>query len=310
MSRTATHRKIRRTAPVLCTALLAVGLVTVATPANAQDIRRYGPEGEQSGSGSSGGSGSGRSGPYYPGQPRPKQQAGDKSSNRGSGGQGKSKKKKGKSEDWGSYRIRMYQPEQNSGTTRRSGASTTDRTGTAPSSKAGDTESTESADETSSGETSTGKTDNKERKSQYGGVVPGKKDVVDHLKEFQKGKSEKSGPNRLTWLGFRPEKEATRIFVQTSRTVDYSIDVTDAGETVVVTLSGTEFATRNFARTIDTSHFNRTVQSVKAREDGEDITVRIQLDKTEQPDVTQKGSYMYVDFPHRSGEPAKSDGES
>jgi hypothetical protein len=250
------------------------GLVVVAfaIPASAQNIRTYGDDSSQSGGSGGGGGSQSQSGGQmvYPGQPMPEQS----SSNSGTS-QKKSSKSKEEEGSSASYEIKIHDP----------------------TAKQGGEESTDSGSEA---------VEQKPKSDGYRGIVPGERDEVDHLKEQRESGSSTSNPNKLTWLGFQPKDDKTRVFIQTARSPDYNVSESDGGRRMVVTLENTELSDRNFQRSIDTSFFDRNITSIDARPgSGNTVDVTIELESSESPSVETSEDYLYIDFPH-----SESDGDS
>ncbi|MFW5966348.1 MAG: AMIN domain-containing protein [Persicimonas sp.] len=252
-----------------CASLAIVVLVGIAlgTNAPAQEIRSYGDDGDSSQSGDdSGGSGE-RGGGWVPGQPEPEQSEGESEEQ-----QTQQKEEEadgegeGKDEDapTPSHRVSMY--------------------GGSGGGAQGDSELPSTLDMTID--------------QLYRGVIPGSRDEVAHLKSAH----DDGGPNKLTWLGFRPTDDETRIFFQTAREAQYDLDEDRDEARIELTLDDTQIASRNFQRFIDTSYFERNVERVEAREgnDGE-VVITIELDSFEAPQIETEGNYVYLKFPYEGG---------
>lgn len=251
--------------PQLCLVGFVVAGVAFATPADAQKIRTYGDQ--SSSSSSSGGSGSSSAGSqggaaWYPGMPQP--------SSGGQGGQAAGQQQEGQQQQGeqgeegisATYRVKMY--------------------GSSPGSAEGPRTTLDMAIE-----------------QMYRGVIPGKRDEVEHLnKEDDDGVT---GPNRLTWLGFQPDDARTRIFIQTSREADYEQSVNTEKKTMTLTLYNTELSDKNFSRFVDTSFFDRNVQMIEAKDGGDSVVISIEMSEVERPAIQQAANYLYLDFPHESG---------
>ncbi len=232
---------------------------------SAQEIRQYGNQGGDSGGGGES-SGDAEGGTYYPGQPQPET---EQTSSEGRESASGEESNEGDSESAGSYRIRLHGED--------------------------DSEDDEQNDDNTSAEAPV----DKPPSELYGGVIPGARDEVEHLKDDES--SESSKPNRLTWLGFKPERDRTRIFLQTSRTPEYDVTEEDDG-TIVVALEDTNIAARNFSRTIDASYFNRNVRTIRARPRGERVRIEIDMQESESPSISTEGQYLYLDFARDSEE--------
>ena len=130
----------------------------------------------------------------------------------------------------------------------------------------------------------------------YRGVIPGKRDEVDHISAAAGGERY----NPLTWVGFQAESERTRVFFQAPRALQYRIGEDRETGDLLVTFSNARITERNFSRFIDASFFNRSVQRIEAREVRRGtVEVRITRRDGATPNVTVDGQYLYLDFPHR-----------
>lgn len=108
-----------------------------------------------------------------------------------------------------------------------------------------------------------------------------------------------SGVNAIEWIGFHPEDERTRIFVQTTRPVRYNVDHDASAQQVVLTIEGAQITRSNFRRFIDARHFERDVERIETRElDGQTIEVTVTLQGDDRPTVTDDGRFLFMDFPY------------
>lgn len=258
-----------RSAPrQLAATLAAVATLGVAFGASAQDIRNYGND-SSGGSGGGGGGGGGGGQVVYPGAPQPQQSQGGQQSS----GQQKKQQKQGEEDGEGptaNYAIKIHEPGEFE----------------KPEAKEASDEDLDLSDE-----------------KMYGGIIPGVRDVVDHLQDAQESGQSRSGSNKLTWVGFNAEKERTRVFVQTARSADYDVERNRDDKTIVVRLDNTEISAKNFDRDIDASYFDRGIRGIDAeRATGGDVTVEVRLDEYQDPDVEAEGNYIYLDFPYSSEE--------
>lgn len=133
----------------------------------------------------------------------------------------------------------------------------------------------------------------------YRGIIPNTHDTLPHVAVHQRRAAR--GANRLTWIGFQPFDDSTRIFLQTGRSADYRIAHSPDGLTITVRLSNTAIALSNFRREIDASFFGRPVVSIDARAAGGGATdVIIELDRDAAYEVTEgtgtDGAYVFLDF--------------
>lgn len=120
----------------------------------------------------------------------------------------------------------------------------------------------------------------------YAGVTPGHRDEVDHIARRA---------NELTWLGFQPLADRTRVFIQTGTEARHA--VIDEGDTLRIVLHGTRVSDRNLRRSVDTRYFDRSVRSVTARAQGPQTTEIVIVRGTQARfTVERSGNYIYVDF--------------
>ena len=141
----------------------------------------------------------------------------------------------------------------------------------------------------------------REENELYQGVIPGQRDDVDHLRALK----EEAGddPTVITWVGFRPEDDRTRVFFQSPQPVQYQVDEVRDGNQLSVTFERATIPERNFTRFIDASHFDRAVERIEVEElGGGDVEVTLQLNEDLVPATTIDGQYLYLDFPHEEPE--------
>ena len=131
----------------------------------------------------------------------------------------------------------------------------------------------------------------------YRGVIPGKRDEVDHISASRNGERY----NPLTWVGFQAEPDRTRVFFQAPQALQYRVGEDRETGDLLVTFSNARITERNFSRFIDASFFNRSVQRIEAREVRRGtVEVRITRRDGATPNVTVDGQYLYLDFAHQS----------
>lgn len=133
----------------------------------------------------------------------------------------------------------------------------------------------------------------------YRGIIPNTQDTLPHVAVHQRRAAR--GANRLTWIGFQPFDDSTRVFLQTGRDADYRVAESPDGLTVTIRLSNTAIALSNFRRTIDASYFGRPVVSIDAMAAGGGATdVVIELDRDAGWEITEgagvDGAYVFIDF--------------
>lgn len=245
-------------------------LALFASPADGQEIRNYGNQGSDSG----GGGGGQNTQTVYPGQPTPQSNQGssDRQSNEQQSRQQSKQGEKG-DEAMKSYEIRLHE----------------------------DSESPRGQNRRSQ------KIDQPANKM-YKGIIPGEREEVDHLKQDREEGKSPTKPNRLTWIGFQPKEDKTRVFIQMARQADYSVSREDDGKRIVLTLENAKVTAGNFRRHIDTRYFGRTVQRIDTKVVGDrTIELHISLAAPKSPSVEAKEDYLYVDFAYDNPEKDESD---
>jgi hypothetical protein len=245
-------------------------LVLFTSPVFAQEIRRYGDQGGGSSSSSSGGGGGGGSGRMtYPGAPRPQSQGNQgNQGNQQNNARQQKKQQEGEGEEISeSYAIKIHEP------------------GNRFDQQQNDQEGEEQPDMF-----------DQPADKIYRGVIPGARDQVDHLEQEASGASG-SSLNRLTWIGFQPKDDKSRIFLQFARSPEYSVSRRDDGKTIAVKLDRTQVAAGNFRRQIDTRFFERAIRRIDTEVTGsETVELLIRLEEQKSPSIETDGNYLYVDF--------------
>lgn len=245
-------------------------LVLFTSPVFAQEIRRYGDQGGGSSSSGGGGGGGGNTRMTYPGAPRPQSQGNQ--GNQQNARQQQNQQKEGEEEEISeSYAIKIHEPgerfdQQQEGSEQQNQPDMFDQ----PADKI------------------------------YRGVIPGARDQVDHL-EQKASQTSGSGTNRLTWIGFQPKDDKSRVFLQFSQSPEYSVSRRDDGKTIALKLDRTRVAAGNFRRHIDTRFFERSIRRIDTEVTGNDtVELLIRLDESKSPSVETDGNYLYVDFSYEN----------
>ena len=175
------------------------------------------------------------------------------------------------------------------------------------------------------GEGITTRTPRVHKKGVYGGVQPGKP-VAKVYKKKRPVKNRSRRKNRVTWVGFQPQDNGTsRVFVQLTSDVGYTQRVENS--TLIVSLEGARFGSRNAQRFLDTRFFDTAVARVDARRArrgkgkrrrraarGIELTVQFKnpADAAEASASMAKNeadgyTYLFLDFGKPSGDAASSD---
>ena len=129
----------------------------------------------------------------------------------------------------------------------------------------------------------------------YRGVTPNEVDSLPHISGSQtRGEA---GENTLTWVGFQPFEEFTRVFLQTGRPAQYQVRESPDGLTITVRLRDTRVDFSNFHRWIDASYFGRPVNMIDTNRAEDGITeVTIDLSRYADYALSSDGDYLFLDF--------------
>ena len=142
----------------------------------------------------------------------------------------------------------------------------------------------------------------------YDGVVPGSS-AKNPLPAVPKVGS------YLVWTGFQMTPTGSRVFLQTTQTVPFTVDEGRVGKsgksTLSVRLEGCRIFMANNRRKIDTRYFASPVAGVSARQKGRNVEVRIAMREVASavphseagPDGTQ---FLVLDFPPGKAAPEPS----
>ena len=131
----------------------------------------------------------------------------------------------------------------------------------------------------------------------YTGVTPDHRDTVPHISPYQRAGAEQARANQLTWLGFQPLDDRTRVFVQTGRPAQYQVTESPDGLTLTLRLRYTRIGLSNFMRFVDASHFDRPVNMVRTARTADGVTVvTIELNRPASYEVVPDGNYLYIDL--------------
>jgi len=106
-------------------------------------------------------------------------------------------------------------------------------------------------------------------------------------------------PGQVRWLGFEPGSSSSRLFIQLTSMVEPQMS--QGGGSVTVRLPGLRLSTRNMRRPLVPRFFATPVRMVRARNQGSDVVVRIDLKQNAEAKLTtqDQGSYRLVilEFP-------------
>jgi hypothetical protein len=131
----------------------------------------------------------------------------------------------------------------------------------------------------------------------YNGIIPRIRDTLPHLSRYRERGAVTTQRNEITWIGFQPFGEFTRVFIQLARFPSYRVEEHEEGAVLAIVFDNTRISLSNFTRFIDTSHFGRSVQRIDAeRLDGGRTRVLIWRDEQVTYTVSPEGDYLFIDF--------------
>lgn len=138
----------------------------------------------------------------------------------------------------------------------------------------------------------------KPQKEIYGGMIPGKRDEVEHIQNRAKR------TNQLNWIGFSAELTRTRIFIQTMAPAEYDMSRSEDGTQIILTFSNIKVENTNVLRFIDATYYKRSVKRIDATRNrrAKTVTITLTIEPGSSPQIDTRGNYIYIDFPHTPDE--------
>lgn len=132
----------------------------------------------------------------------------------------------------------------------------------------------------------------------YSGVIPGTRNTVGHIEgSLNQGKS--SAQSMLTWVGFVPEENRTRVFIQMGGEHNYTMERGKDGRSISLIYTNTKIGARNVTRAVDASGYKRAVKLIEVKKKGRDkVIVKLTVDPSTEPQISQQGPFLYLDFPY------------
>ncbi len=99
----------------------------------------------------------------------------------------------------------------------------------------------------------------------YRGIIPNTQNSLPHIAAAQRRGATANRANTLTWIGYQPFSDFSRIFLQTGRAAQYAVRPSPDGRTITIRLHNTQISLRNFYREVVAAGFGRSVNSIDAR---------------------------------------------
>lgn len=108
----------------------------------------------------------------------------------------------------------------------------------------------------------------------------------------------KRGPARVVWTGFQVTEQGSRVFVQTTGTVEIEVTGGTRQSGVTVTLRNCRIHMRNNSRTLDTRYFNSPIEQIAVHQRRRDVQLEIALRQPAKPTPREEqgpdGTHFWV----------------
>lgn len=134
----------------------------------------------------------------------------------------------------------------------------------------------------------------------YRGIIPSTHDTLPHIERYRRSAAQPRRANSLTWLGFQPFEEYTRVFIQTGRASSPTVTRSPDGLTLTVRLPNTQLSLHNFTRSLETAWFGTPVHRVtteRVRGGATDVVIELNSDVEYQMQTFSGGAeYIFLDF--------------
>ena len=125
-------------------------------------------------------------------------------------------------------------------------------------------------------------------KAEYKGVTPPERLVPENSKTFAK-----TSANQLSWIGFVPEKDGHKVFLQTTQATTYE-RVATSGKRVELIIENTKLAVPNNNRELDMKYFNSPFLRAKAVRAGKNVRVIVDLKEEGNCDIVQHDNMIDI----------------
>lgn len=103
----------------------------------------------------------------------------------------------------------------------------------------------------------------------------------------------KTSANQLSWIGFMPEKETHRIFLQTTSPTTYERIATPPTR-VEIRLANTVLAVDNNKRELDMKYFQSPFARAYAKSEGKNVRVVVELKSVVDTNIVVEGSVISI----------------
>ena len=124
--------------------------------------------------------------------------------------------------------------------------------------------------------------------AEYKGVTPPKRLVPENANTFSR-----TSANQMSWIGFMPEDNIHRVFMQTSQPIAYQ-QIATSSDRIELLLLGTKLAVSNNQRELDMTYFKTPFKSAKASSAGKNTRVVILLKQPAPYEIKQHDNMLEV----------------
>ncbi len=123
---------------------------------------------------------------------------------------------------------------------------------------------------------------------EYKGVTPPKRLTPENESTFAKTSS-----NQLTWIGFMPEEQGHRVFIQTSRPTTFQ-RLDQGGTRVEILIQDAALAVSNNQRELDMKYFQTPFAKAWARREKKNVRVFVEFRQPVSYDVVQHDNFIDI----------------
>ena len=135
------------------------------------------------------------------------------------------------------------------------------------------------------------------KQDSYRGVTPPTRMVPENQNTFTKTRD-----NQLSWIGFMPEAQTHRIFIQTTSPTTFD-RVATSPERVEILAKDTKLAVSNNKRELEMKYFKTPFSKAYAKPAGRHVKVIVELREPVKVDVRQQDNLINIFVPAGSGKP-------
>jgi len=122
----------------------------------------------------------------------------------------------------------------------------------------------------------------------YRGVTPPERLQPENAATFSR-----AGGNQVSWIGFMPQAEGHRVFIQTSQQTPYE-QLATAGNRVELILRGARLSVSNNQRVLEMQYFQTPFLRARAVPSGKDVRIIVEFKEAVPYEVRQTGDMIDI----------------